>query len=91
MTILYHKNLTKSTNFSQSKKKSVDKANYVCYSKYTKLDGGSNKTREVKRLPENILSILESIKEAKGEEYVEGLVDMANLLAPRKTEEHRPG
>lgn len=42
-------------------------------------------------MPENILSILESIKEAKGEQYVEGLVDMANLLAPRKTEEHHPG
>ena len=37
-------------------------------------------------MPENILNILESIKDAKGEEYVEGLVDMANLLAPRKTE-----
>ena len=42
-------------------------------------------------MPDQILSILESIKEAKGEQYVEGLVDMANLLAPRKTEEHRPG
>lgn len=43
-------------------------------------------------MPENILNILESIKEAKGEQYVEGLVDMANLLAPRKTEEeHHPG
>ena len=38
-------------------------------------------------MPENIVNILESIKEAKGEEYVEGLVDMANLLAPRKAEE----
>ena len=38
-------------------------------------------------MPENIVNILESIKEAKGQEYVEGLVDMANLLAPRKTTE----
>jgi hypothetical protein len=42
-------------------------------------------------LSESIVSILESIREIKGEEYVEGLVDMANLLAPRKTEEHHPG
>ena len=42
-------------------------------------------------VPENIVNILESIKEAKGQEYVEGLVDMANLLAPRKTEEQQPG
>jgi hypothetical protein len=38
-------------------------------------------------VPETIVNILESIKEAKGQEYVEGLVDMANLLAPRKTTE----
>lgn len=37
-------------------------------------------------VPDKIVNILESIKEAKGQEYVEGLVDMANLLAPRKTE-----
>lgn len=41
-------------------------------------------------VPENIVNILESIKEAKGQEYVEGLVDMANLLAPRKTD-NQPG
>ena len=41
-------------------------------------------------MPENIVNILESIKEAKGQEYVEGLVDMANLLAPRKTDK-QPG
>jgi hypothetical protein len=40
-------------------------------------------------MPETIVNILESIKEVKGEEYVEGLVDMANLLAPRKAEEQR--
>lgn len=42
-------------------------------------------------MSENIVNILESIREIKGEEYVEGLVDMANLLAPRKTEEYHPG
>lgn len=35
-------------------------------------------------MPENIVNILESIKEARGQEYVEGLVDMANMLAPKK-------
>jgi hypothetical protein len=38
-------------------------------------------------MPETIVNILESIKEVKGQEYVDGLVDMANLLAPRKSEE----
>jgi hypothetical protein len=43
-------------------------------------------------VPDKIVNILESIKEAKGQEYVEGLVDMANLLAPRKTDsESHPG
>ena len=42
-------------------------------------------------MSENIVNILESIKEVKGQEYVEGLVDMANLLAPRKTDEYHPG
>ena len=42
-------------------------------------------------MSENIVNILESIREVKGQEYVEGLVDMANLLAPRKTEERHPG
>lgn len=43
-------------------------------------------------MPDKIVNILESIKEAKGQEYVEGLVDMANLLAPRKTDnESHPG
>jgi hypothetical protein len=57
-----------------------------------KSDKTDRNIREVKQLPENIINILESIKEAKGQEYVEGLVDMANLLAPRKTEsESAPG
>lgn len=44
-------------------------------------------------MPENIVNILDSIKAVKGQEYVEGLVDMANILAPKvKTEdESQPG
>ena len=37
-------------------------------------------------MPENVINILEAIKAAKGQEYVQGLVDMANMLAPIKTE-----
>lgn len=41
-------------------------------------------------MPENIVNILDSIKAVKGQEYVEGLVDMANLLAPKaKPEEDK--
>lgn len=44
-------------------------------------------------MPENIVNILDSIKAVKGQEYVEGLVDMANILAPKaKPEaENKPG
>lgn len=35
-------------------------------------------------MPEKIVNILENIAAVKGQEYVEGLVDMANILAPRK-------
>ena len=43
-------------------------------------------------MPENIVNILDSIAAVKGQEYVEGLVDMANLLAPKiKTADHQPG
>ena len=43
-------------------------------------------------MPENIVNILDSIAAVKGQEYVEGLVDMANLLAPKsKTEDNQPG
>ena len=43
-------------------------------------------------MPENIVNILDSIAAVKGQEYVEGLVDMANLLAPKiKTEDNPPG
>ena len=39
-------------------------------------------------MSENVVDILDKIREVKGQEYVEGLVDMANLLAPRKAEDH---
>lgn len=44
-------------------------------------------------MPENIVNILDSIAAVRGQEYVEGLVDMANILAPTpKTEtESQPG
>lgn len=43
-------------------------------------------------MPENIVNILDSIKAVKGEEYAQGLVDMANLLAPNpKAESNQPG
>lgn len=44
-------------------------------------------------MPENIVNILDSIAAARGQEYVEGLVDMANILAPKvKTEDdNQPG
>lgn len=36
-------------------------------------------------MPENVINILDEIRKVKGQEYVEGMVDMANLLAPRNT------
>jgi len=44
-------------------------------------------------MPENIVNILDSIKAVKGQEYVEGLVDMANILAPKAKHEtdNQPG
>jgi hypothetical protein len=43
-------------------------------------------------MPDKIVNILDSIKAVKGEEYAQGLVDMANLLAPTpKTEDKQPG
>ena len=42
-------------------------------------------------MPENIVNILDNIAAVKGEDYVKGLVDMANLLTPdTKTEEKAP-
>lgn len=37
-------------------------------------------------MPEKIVNLLNAITAVKGKEYAEGLVDMANLLAPRKPE-----
>lgn len=42
-------------------------------------------------MPENIINILDSIAAVRGQEYVEGLVDMANILAPKTNEENQPG
>lgn len=33
-------------------------------------------------MPEKIVTVLENIAAVKGQDYVEGLVDMANILAP---------
>lgn len=42
-------------------------------------------------MPEKIVNILDAIEAVKGQEYVEGLVDMANLLSPKvKKEENQP-
>ena len=38
-------------------------------------------------MPEKIVNILENIAAVKGQEYVEGLVDMANMLAPKAKHE----
>lgn len=42
-------------------------------------------------MPENIVNILDSIAAVRGQEYVEGLVDMANILAPKAEENNQPG
>ena len=43
-------------------------------------------------MPETIVSILDSIAAVKGQEYAEGLVDMANLLTPKaKPVDNQPG
>ena len=34
-------------------------------------------------MPEKIVSILDNIAAVKGQDYVEGPVDMANILAPK--------
>lgn len=38
-------------------------------------------------MPENVINILDEIRKVKGQEYVEGMVDLANLLTPRKSED----
>ena len=42
-------------------------------------------------MPENIVNILDSIAAVRGQEYVEGLVDMANILAPKAEDDNQPG
>lgn len=41
-------------------------------------------------MPENVINLLNAIEAAKGEDYVAGMVDMANLLAPKKAAETTP-
>ena len=38
-------------------------------------------------MPENIVNLVNKIAAVKGEAYVKGMVDMANLLAPDRDEE----
>lgn len=44
-------------------------------------------------MPENVVDLLDKIAAVKGQEYVEGLVDMANILAPtpKSEAETQPG
>lgn len=42
-------------------------------------------------MPDNIVNILDKIAAVKGQEYVEGLVDMANILAPKTEATSQPG
>lgn len=37
-------------------------------------------------MPENIVNLIDKIAAVKGQDYVNGLVDMANILAPEHTE-----
>jgi hypothetical protein len=39
--------------------------------------------KEEIKMPEKIVTVLENIAAVKGQDYVEGLVDMANILAPK--------
>ena len=40
-------------------------------------------------MAENIVNILEEIRKVKGQEYVEVMVDMANLLTGKKNQEEK--
>lgn len=42
-----------------------------------------NLVKEEMKMPEKIVTVLENIAAVKGRDYVEGLVDMANILAPK--------
>ena len=37
-------------------------------------------------MPEKIIDLVDKIRTVKGQDYVNGLVDMANLLAPTEKE-----
>ena len=41
-------------------------------------------------MPKKIVNILENIAAVKGQDYVEGLVDMANILIPILAPEAKP-
>lgn len=40
-------------------------------------------------MPEKVVNLLNAIEAVKGKAYTEGLVDMANILAPSKAEEEK--
>lgn len=40
-------------------------------------------------MAETIVNILEEIRKVKGQEYVEGMVDMANLLTGKKPQDEK--
>lgn len=42
-----------------------------------------NLVKEEMKMPEKIVTVLENIAAVKGQDYVEGLGDMANILAPK--------
>ena len=45
------------------------------------------KERKETTMPEKVVNLLNAIEAVKGKAYTEGLVDMANILAPSKAEE----
>lgn len=50
-----------------------------------------NLVKEEMKMPEKIVTVLENIAAVKGQDYVEGLVDMANILVPKvKPEADKP-
>ena len=42
-------------------------------------------------MADKVIDILDKIREAKGQSYVDGMVDMANMLCPVKAEENKEG
>lgn len=42
-------------------------------------------------MTENIVDFLDKIAAVKGQKYVEGLVDMANIMAPKVEDEENEG